>query len=61
MINKHKLELLKIIVSDAPKIKLSNEIVGKGENIKELKVLIEIRCKEEIIMKSTFDNKVFEG
>lgn len=61
MINKHKLELLKIIVSDAPKIKLSNEIVGKGENIKELKVLIEIRCKEEIIMKATFDNKVFEG
>jgi|JI9StandDraft_2_1071091.scaffolds.fasta_scaffold1164007_2 hypothetical protein len=49
MINKKKLELLKIMISDAPKLKLTEQTIAGGAPIKELKVLVEIRCKDQLI------------
>lgn len=46
MLNKNRLELLKIMINDAPKLKIPKETTTDDISLKELKVIIEIRCKD---------------
>lgn len=49
------------MINDAPKLKIPGDTAKSKTIIKDLKVAIEIRCKEEVVLKSTYDSKVFEG
>lgn len=42
-------------------IKLPTNTLTTAIGIKELKVVVEIRCKEEVVLKETYDPSVFEG